>query len=63
MTSPFHWKNQPSLLGKDLQKDADKSKSAQGRYGAPISLPGSTYINPRQFHVFSRAKPDNESTK
>lgn len=61
MSSPFDWKGKPSKLGKQLQAEQDKRKSAQHRYGAPISLPGSTYINPRQFHVYSKAVQGNES--
>lgn len=63
MTSPFDWRNKPSTVGKELERDAVKSRSsARGAETAlrpklhlTNSAPGN--LEPRRFHVYTKASP------
>lgn len=52
MTSPFDWKNRPSKIGQELQRDATRAANARGQGPGKPPAPS---LAPRQFYVYSKA--------
>lgn len=67
MTSPFDWRNKPSTIGQELERDAAKSRSsargAETALGPALHLsqkPLTIRLDPRRFHVYTRAVPSGK---
>ena len=64
MTSPFDWKNKPSTIAQELERNAEKSRASSRGAVAGLSpklhlsgKPDVRNIDPRRFHVYSKATP------
>ena len=67
MTSPFDWRAKPSAIGQELERDAAKSRSSAKAAVAGLSpklhlsnKPDTRNLDPRRFHVFSKASPSGK---